>query len=192
MNKRKIIKWELFGFFFIGIVGAALHFTHELSDYSDTVAFFSATNESTWEHLKIVFWPGLLFALIEYTYIKDEINNYFVAKVTTLILMPFVIVAGWYAYAPAIGRSIFPLDLLLFYVAVAAGQIVSYKILTAQPLGQRLYVSAWAVFITLFIAFSSFTYFPPRMFLFEHLDLNDTDRYGILTAEEYEEIRVFR
>ena len=192
MDKRIILKWEIFGFFFIGLVGAALHFTHELSGYSDYVAFFSAVNESTWEHLKMVFWPGLLFALIEYTYVKDEVNNYFVAKIATLIIMPFIIVAGWYAYAPAVGRSIFPLDLLLFYIAVAVGQIVSYKILTAQPLGVRLYWSAWATFIALFIAFSAFTFYPPRMFLFEHFDLKDTDRYGILTAEEYAEIQFFR
>ena len=59
-------------------------------------------------------------------------------------------------------------------------------------LRQRLYWSAWAVSIALFIAFSAFTFYPPRVFLFEHFDLKDTDRYGILTVEEYEEIRVFR
>ncbi|MCK7530813.1 MAG: DUF6512 family protein [Marinilabiliales bacterium] len=75
--KNKVLLWEIGGFFFIGLVGASLHFTYELSDFSsNVVAFFSAVNESTWEHLKMTFFPGLVFALVEYTYIRGKVNNY--------------------------------------------------------------------------------------------------------------------
>jgi hypothetical protein len=180
MNK-KLILWEIGGFFFIGLVGAALHFTYELSDFSsNVVAYFSAVNESTWEHLKMVFFPGLVFALIEYTYVRDQTNNYIVAKVASLFIMPFIIVVGWYAYAPAVGRSIFRVDLLLFYLATLIGQIVSYKLLTHAPLAQKFKTYAIGGFLLLFIAFSTLTFFPPRIFLFEHFDLKDTGQYGIL------------
>lgn len=183
--KNKVLAWEIGSYFFIGIVGAALHFTYEMSNYSsNVVAYFSAVNESTWEHLKMVFFPGLIFALIQYTYVRDEVNNYIVAKVASLVLMPLVITVGWYIYAPIVGRSIYRIDLLLFYVAVLVGQYASYKLLTRPPLAKSFTRIAVGVFIVLFVSFSTFTFYPPKIFLFEHLDLKNTGYYGILPLDQ--------
>ncbi len=184
-SDRSLLIWEIGGFFFIGLVGAALHFTYELSDFSsNVVAYFSAVNESTWEHLKMVYFPGLVFALIEYTYVRDRVNNYLVAKTASLLIMPLVITVGWYLYAPALGRSVFPIDLFLFYLAVLIGQILSYQILTRPLLASKLNKYALAAFLLMFLAFSTFTFFPPRIFLFENFDLKDTGQYGILEYDE--------
>lgn len=187
---RNLIYWEVGSFFFIGLVGAALHFTFELSNFSNTVvAYFSAVNESTWEHLKMVFFPGIFFALIEYTYVRDVVKNYLIAKTASVFIMPLVITLGWYAYTPFTGRSIYRIDLLLFYIAVLAGQLVSYKILTAKQLSYRVNRIAQASMVLMFVAFSTFTFFPPKIFLFEHFDLKDTGLYGIL--DNYEGLRYF-
>lgn len=183
--KNKVLAWEIGSYFFIGIVGAALHFTYEMSNYSsNVVAYFSAVNESTWEHLKMVFFPGLIFALIQYTYVRDQVNNYIVAKVASLVLMPLVITVGWYIYAPIVGRSIYRIDLLLFYVAVLVGQYASYKLLTRPTLARSFTQIAIGVFIVLFVSFSTFTFYPPKIFLFEHLDLKNTGYYGILPLDQ--------
>jgi hypothetical protein len=190
MNK-KVLGWEIGGFLFIGIVGALLHFTFELTNFENmVVAYFSAVNESTWEHLKMAYFPGLVFMLVEYTYIKDEgINNYFVAKTSTLFVMPLIIALGWYAYTPFTNRSIFPLDLALFYLAVLIGQVISYKLLTAPPLKDVYRKAAIGVFVVLLLSFSLFTFFPPEVFLFEHFDLKDTNEFGIL--DDYSDLRYF-
>jgi len=183
--KNKLLLWEIGGFFFIGLVGASLHFTYELSDFSSTmVAYFSAVNESTWEHLKMTFFPGLVFALVEYTYVRDKVNNYLIAKTASLFIMPLVIFTGWYIYAPAVGRSIYPVDLVLFYIAVFTGQFVSYKLLTRPPMEQKFNNYAIGAFLALFLAFSTFTFYPPRIFLFENFDLKNTGQYGILDYED--------
>jgi len=183
--KNKLLLWEIGGFFFIGLVGASLHFTYELSDFSsNVVAYFSAVNESTWEHLKMVFFPGLTFALIEYTYVRDKVHNYLIAKTASLFVMPLIIVMGWYIYAPAVGRNIYPVDLALFYLAVFIGQYISYKLLTRPPLEKKFNNYAIGTFLALFLAFSTFTFFPPRIFLFENFDLKDTGQYGILDYED--------
>lgn len=183
--KNKVLAWEIGSYVFIGLVGAALHFTFELSNFSsNVVAYFSSVNESTWEHLKMVFFPGLVFALVQYTYVRDQVNNYIVAKVASLFIMPLVITVGWYIYAPIVGRSIYRIDLLLFYVAVLAGQIASYKLLTRPPLEKKYTQYAIGLFLVMFVAFSTFTFFPPRIFLFEHLDLKNTGLYGILPLDQ--------
>lgn len=185
---RKLLSWEIGGFFFIGLAGAALHFTFELTGFSNmVVAYFSAVNESTWEHLKMVFFPGLFFALIEYPFVRDMVRNYLIAKSASIFIMPLVIVLGWYAYTPFTGRSVFPLDLSLFYLAITIGQFAGYKILTGPQLPKRLNNTALVAIVLLSVAFSTFTFFPPRIFLFEHFELNHTGLYGIL--ENYDGLR---
>jgi hypothetical protein len=103
--------------------------------------------------------------------------------------MPLVVIIGWYAYTPFTERSIYPVDLALFYTAVLIGQIVSYRLLTAQPLGKKSLYTAIGVFGILLFSFSAFTFYPPRIFLFEHFDLKDTEEYGIL--DDYEDLRYF-
>lgn len=48
---------NLFRFIFISILGVLLHFTYEWSGDNPAVGLFSAVNESTWEHLKLIFFP---------------------------------------------------------------------------------------------------------------------------------------
>jgi len=188
--KNSVLLWEIGGFFFIGLIGAALHFTFELSNFSNmVVAFFSAVNESTWEHLKMVFWPGVFFTLIEYSYIRDRVNNFLVAKSVSLFVMPLIITLGWYAYTPFTQKSIFRLDLLLFYIAVFAGQIISYKLLTRESLPEKANVISGVGLGVMLFAFSTFTFYPPEIFLFENFDLLDTGQYGIL--DNYDGLRYF-
>ena len=188
--KKQVLVWEIVGFFVIGLIGAALHFTFELSNFSSmVVAFFSAVNESTWEHLKMVFWPGVLFSLIEYSYIRDRVNNFLVAKTASLFVMPLVITVGWYLYTPITQKSIFRLDLVLFYIAVFLGQLVSYKLLTRKPLSKRVKAISIAGLVLMLIAFSTFTFYPPELFLFENFDLLDTGQFGIL--DNYDNLRYF-
>lgn len=183
--KNKILLWEVGGFFFIGLAGAALHFTFELSNFSNNVvAYFSAVNESTWEHLKMVYFPGLIFALVEYTYVREQANNYLIAKTASLLCMPAIITVGWYIYAPAVGHYIFAVDLSLFYLSVLVGQFISYKLLTRKPMDKKYNSYALVAQILLFVVFSTFTFYPPRIFLFEHLDLKNTGMYGILNMED--------
>ena len=187
---RKLLAWEIGGFFFIGLVGAALHFTFELSNFSNmVVAYFSAVNESTWEHLKMAFFPGVFFALVEYTYVRGMTRNYLIGKTASILVMPLIIALGWYAYTPFTGRSIYRIDLLLFYVSVLAGQVVSYRILTAPQLPARVNKIAQVTLVLLIVSFSTFTFLPPRIFLFEHFDLKDTGMYGIL--QNYDGLRYF-
>ena len=61
-----IKKYCIIGIFFTVLLGTLLHFTYDLSGNSDFVAILSAVNESTWEHLKLIFFPMIVFMLIEF------------------------------------------------------------------------------------------------------------------------------
>jgi hypothetical protein len=59
--KKRLFVWETSGVLFIAVFGTFLHLAFELSNFWKPVAIIAAVNESTWEHLNMVFWPNLLF-----------------------------------------------------------------------------------------------------------------------------------
>ncbi|MGB9680451.1 MAG: DUF6512 family protein [Minisyncoccia bacterium] len=176
-DRSKILKLEFFGFLFVVILGSLLHFTFELSQYSKVVAYFSAVNESTWEHLKLAFFPSLVFGIFEYFLIKDEVNNYLFAEILNLYLAPILIVIMFYGYLAIFQKDFFVWDIFTFVFAVFIGRFVRYKILVSKKLPGFFNKVALVLFIIIFVSFSLFTYFPPRFFLFKD---PITGGYGIL------------
>lgn len=61
-----IKKWKMISILFSLVVGTLLHFTYQWSGENAFVGLFSAVNESTWEHLKLAFFPMLFMAIVGY------------------------------------------------------------------------------------------------------------------------------
>lgn len=54
-NQKILLKYQIFSVIFTFIFGTLLHFTYEWSNQNLVVSLFSAINESTWEHLKLLY-----------------------------------------------------------------------------------------------------------------------------------------
>ena len=175
MNKN-IFYWHIGGIIFASLFGSFLHFAYELSGFFKPVALFAAVNESTWEHLKIAFWPVFIFGIIEYLIYGRKINNFFFAKAASLYVIPIIIIVLFYGYTKLIEHNLF-LDISIFILSIGFGYLISYKILTSDK-NYYKYSRRIIIFIyIIFIAFSLFSYLPPRNFLF--LD-PVTGQYGII------------
>ena len=186
MNKN-ILEWEVAGILFILFIGSGLHFAFEMSNYSYPIAAFAAVNESIWEHLKMVFWPGLFFFIVQYRLLwdKEDAARFWTAKALCLFLMPLVIAGGWYGIVALTGQHYFIIDIALFVGAVIAGQLVSYRVLTGKIPAISKPQPAMMAILLLALAFVAFSYFPPKIFLFEHGDLDNTGQYGILDSYDH-------
>ena len=194
-QSRRIVTMEVIGVLFINIFGGFLHFAFELSEYARPVALFASVNESTWEHLKFYFWAGILYALIEYTYVKDEANNYIFAKAVGLIVTPFMVCLAFYSYVgvvvPLNGQGTYFGAVSTGVVGVIFGQLASSYYLQKRPLGRSYRFVGLAIILILTVMFSLFTFYPPKMFLFEDFfGYVYTGQFGIL--EDYEPYKVFR
>lgn len=64
--QKRLLRWELIGFAFTGAVGTLLHFVYEWTGGNPLIAAFCAVNESTWEHMKLLFVPFFLFTMVEF------------------------------------------------------------------------------------------------------------------------------
>ncbi|UCH30961.1 MAG: hypothetical protein JSV05_05460 [Candidatus Bathyarchaeota archaeon] len=175
-ERKSIFGYELAGIVFIVIVGSLLHFTFELSGHQPAVGIFSAVNESVWEHLKLGFWPALVWALLEYRTIKQSTNNFLFAKTVGIYLIPIIIPILFYSYTAVLGESVLAIDILTFAVAVIVGQLVSYKLLTYRRFPRVLNTISLVALVLLGVAFALFTFYPPRLPLFRD---PITGKYGI-------------
>lgn len=177
MDKSKILAWEITGAFVITISGSLLHFVFAFLGEWPPAALIAAVNESVWEHLKLAFWPALIFAVIEWPFFRKHSKHFWTAKTFGILVMPVIITSVFYAYKAAAGHHILWVDIALFVFAVFAGQILSYKLLLRRSFPSRTKILAMILLIAMIAAFSLFTYSPPRCPLF--MD-SQTGQYGIL------------
>ncbi len=179
MDKRRhIFFYELAGIVFIIVFGSILHFTFEWSGNQAIVGVFSAVNESVWEHLKLGFWPAMVFALIEYRYLKKLTANFLFAKTVGIYLIPIIITILFYSYTAILGESILVIDILTFVIAVIVGQLISYRLLTWKSVPYSLNMISLIALILLGIAFVLFTFYPPQLAMFQD---PITGEYGIVS-----------
>ncbi len=193
-GRWKIALWEAGIVVWVAVAGSALHFAFELSDYWPPLAVFAAVNESAWEHTKMYFWPGLFAALVQYTYTRDVARNYWAGKAAALFITPVLIWITYFGYMGWVvssgSRASLPTMLLIMVFGIATGQACSGYLLTRPPLAATLARHAPGAMAALALIFAIFTYFPPRIFLFENFYCYEyTGEYGIL--DDYTPYRVF-
>ena len=190
----KLLAWEIGAIFWVACAGSMLHFAFELSEYWRPMALMAAVNESAWEHVKMYFWPGLALALVQYTYTRDVARNYWFGKAVGLAVTPVAILVSYFSYMAWVdhggGKPSLAIMLTIMFLGIAAGQLTSWFILTGPELAAATRRYAVATYAALVLAFSSFTYFPPRVFVFENFYCYQyTGEYGILG--DYAPYRVF-
>ena len=149
------------------VFGTLLHFTYEWSGENRIVGLFSATNESVWEHLKLVFYPMLILAIVEYFVVKKEANNYIEAKSLGIFLAIAFIIVFYYTYTGIIGKNFFIIDILTFIISIILGEWVSYKLMIRKSESTTLSkILSLAIIFYFLISFILFTYNPPNINLF--------------------------
>lgn len=174
-NKSKIFKFTIFSIIFVFILGTLLHFTFEWSNQSALIGSFSAVNESTWEHLKLLFFPMLITTIIGYFYLSKTTPSFLCARVYAITSSILFTVVFFYTYTGIVGANISILNIATFYIATLIGEYISYKIILSDFNCDNK--TSLIILFLLFICFIIFTYFPPKIGLFED---PLTGTYGIV------------
>lgn len=165
--KKKLFLWQLGGFIFTGIMGVLLHFLFDITGESVFVAPFSAVNESIWEHMKLLFFPMLVFVIAESRFIGNEYKSFWCAKLIGILLGMFLIPVLYYTINGALGQVPDWVNVLIFYIAVAVGYITETAILTNQNLNCKSPTYAKIVLISVAVIFAILTFVPPELPIFE-------------------------
>lgn len=135
----------LLEFLIIGIVGALWHFIYEWSGGNAFIGTIAPVNESVWEHLKLLFFPAVIYSVIEFIILKDRPENYIAAASLGLFAGMLSIVAFYYTYTGILGYNVTVLDILSFYIGLFTMLFVKKRILR-----KKTFCSKYAKYISLF------------------------------------------
>ena len=165
--KKSLSFWQFVGFVFTSVVGTLLHFLYEWTGESVIVGLFSAVNESIFEHMKLLFFPMLLFAFIEAKYIGEEYDNFWCAKLIGILVGVGLIPVIYYTYTGIFGVNADWFNLIILFITAAVSYMVETRLMKSGRCG--LIQPNLAKFILIIIAavFIVFTFFPPKIPLFE-------------------------
>ena len=168
MKDKKVLNFQIVSIIFDFILGILLHFTYKWSGDNQIVAAFSAINESTWEHLKLIFFPMLITTIIGYFYIGKEIPQIICAKAIGIAKALLFIVTFFYTYTGIIGTNFAIIDISSFFIAVLLGEYTAYKIMVTNKKSRFNYNKKIAItfLILLLLCFVIFTYYQPQIALF--------------------------
>jgi hypothetical protein len=183
--KKAIQRWEIAGIVFIVVVGSLWHFIFEWAGSMRPLALFFPVNESTWEHFKLGFWPGLIWLLIELPFIRKKAKNIAIAKAAGLLAIPIVTAVLFYAYTAVTGQHHLFADISIFVVAVIVGQWISMRLMTRPAIEiPWLRLVSLGVLVAMTVAFLTFSFYPPKNFLF--VDPRNGE-YGILSEIDHDD-----
>lgn len=165
------------GIIFVSVIGTLWHFVYEWSGQNYIVGFFFPVNESTWEHMKMLFFPMLLYSLYmnkkqrmplftgHSNVKKDAFSCILSASLCGILSGTFLIPVFFYTYKGILGRDYIALDIATFIGSVIMAFWIVYRFTLSCKLHSLQLVLKAAVFATA-ICFLLFTYYPPHIGIF--------------------------
>ena len=157
---------QFIGYTLVSVIGTLLHFLYDWANKSFITSLFSGVNESTWEHMKLLFFAMLLVSVIESLIIKDT-RNFWCIKLRGILLGLTMIPLLFYMYNGIIGKSPDYVNIAIFFISAAFAFLYETKLLkndTECKLSQKTSI----IIITLIaILFFVFTYRTPHLNIFK-------------------------
>lgn len=179
---KHLKRYTIIGIIFVTIMGTLAHFLYDWSGKNRVVGLFTPVNESVWEHMKLLFFPMLLYTLLMIFKFRKQYPCISSALCFGLSLGTLLIPVLFYAYTAVLGKNILILDVCTFILSIIIAFWLSYKLTLSCRLEPYTFLLCCLVGI-LFICFMLFTCHPPAAEIFEdptHSQALNT--YSSLTA----------
>lgn len=159
-------KTMIWGVLFVSVLGSLAHFFYGWSGQNPIVGLFTPVNESVWEHIKLLFFPMLLYLLLFCrNLIRDNpsfLSGYLYGTLAGCLLIPVL----FYAYTAVLGHSVLIADLAIYFISVIFAFFVGSTLAAKESRSQRSFLPL-ALCLLLMVCFFVFTYFPPHLPLFQ-------------------------
>lgn len=165
--KKSIPGWQVAGFLFTSILGTFLHFLFDLTGQSLPAALVSAVNESIWEHMKLLFYPMVLFALVEYRAWGKEVRGFWWVKLLGILVGLVLIPVLYYTYTGILGVSADWFNVTIFFIAAGTAfwwETKRFQKAAACPAHPAV---ALALIGLIAVAFTVLTFLPPHIPFFQ-------------------------
>ena len=163
--KRTVWLWQLVGFATTGLFGTILHFLYDWVGGASWVAPFSGVNESTWEHMKLLFWPMLIFAVIQSFFFRGY-EAFWCIKLRGALLGLGLIPVLFYTYNGVIAKSPDWMNIAIFFISAAAVYIYEARALKKGGTPCHFPRLSFAFLCVIGLLFVVFTFNTPSLGIF--------------------------
>ena len=162
---KKLKHYTITGAIFVIITGTISHFIYEWSGRQFLLGFFFPVSESTWEHMKLCFFPMLIYSCFMNKRWKDAYPCVTSALLYGTLLGTFLIPVIFYTYTGIIGRNYLFLDIATFVISVLLAFLCVYRLTVSCKMFSHTFLLGSLVFV-MAICFLMFTYLPPDLGIF--------------------------
>lgn len=167
MMKKLILRWHVLGAIFVALAGTGLHFLYESAGCSMLAGYFGSVNESTWEHLKLLFWPVLIWGAVSAFIYGWKLCGHTASIALSALAGMLTITVLFYTYSGVLGYNVAWVNILIFFIGAAAAMAAGYFFLLSHCCrGRGADIIGAVVLILLAAAFIRFTYSPPDFGIF--------------------------
>ncbi len=164
MNKS-INPSQLLGFAVTSLVGTILHFLYDWLGGALWIAPFSGVNESTWEHMKLLFWPMLLYALAQSFFFRER-KDFWCVKLKGTLLGLVLIPVIFYTYNGVIGKSPDWINIAIFFISAAVAYIYETRQFNSEKPCRIPSKFALGALVLIAALFALFTFVTPEIGIF--------------------------
>ena len=161
--KKSASFWQMMGFLFTSVLGTFLHFLFDLTGGSVLAALISAVNESIWEHMKLLFYPMVLFALLEYRAWGKNISGFWCVKGKGILLGLTLIPVLYYTYTGILGVSTDWFNITIFFLAAGIAYRWETKAFQKDIPSRIPPRMAVGMILLLALVFTLLTFLPPEI-----------------------------
>lgn len=164
-NINLLKRYTIIGTVFVLIVGTISHFVYEWSQNNYILGLIFPINESTWEHMKLIFFPMLLYAFFMNRDLKTKYPCVTCSLLFGTLLGTFLIPVFFYTYSGILGNHYAALDISVFAAGVIAAFLAVYRLTLSCRCKNYTKILKLLVFIVAF-CFLCFTYHAPALGIF--------------------------
>lgn len=173
--KHSVTKLQIIGFSVTALGGVLLHFLYDLTGNNILISVVSAVNESTWEHMKLLFFHMFIFALTEYSFLKER-KNFWCIKLIGILAGLVLIPVLFYTYNGVFGKSPDFVNIAIFFVSAFAAYLLEWRLFKKNVPKKCSSALSFAILCIIAFAFILFTFVTPEIPLFKD---PITSLYGI-------------
>lgn len=163
--KNPLNRLLLTGILFVSVTGTLAHFVYDWSGQNSLLGFFVPINESIWEHIKLLFFPMLLFTAYA-AYRRDkQYPGLSTALMWGILSGCLLIPTLYYTYTGAFGFHSSVIDIGIFFVSVLATFFVAHYLQKKHSSRLKSFLPGLLILL-LWGACIAFTLVPPPLPLF--------------------------
>ena len=164
--KKSIGAWQILGFGVVSLAGTLLHFLYEWLGEAVWISPFSGVNESTWEHMKLLFWPMFIFAVIQSFFFKD-FENFWCVKLKGILQGLMLIPIIFYTYNGVIAHSPDWVNISIFFISSAIMYIYEARQFNVGTMNCKYPPLSFAALLVIALLFIIFTFKTPSLYIFK-------------------------